>query len=61
MNLGHENVGTTFGSYGYGSMSNESAVQIVQKLKDIQNGSSDSFELNDQERAVLEKVLKRIS
>ena len=61
MNLGHENVGTTFGSYGYGSMSNESAVQIVQKLKDIQNGLRDRFELNDQERAVLEKVLKRIS
>jgi L-asparaginase II len=42
-------------------MSNESAVKIVQKLKDIQNGSSDSFTLTDQERAVLEKVLKRIS
>lgn len=61
MNLGHENVGTTFGSYGYGSMSNESAVKIVQKLKDVQEGSSDSFMLTDQERAVLEKVLKRIS
>ena len=61
MNLGHENVGTTFGSYGYGSMSNESAVKIVQKLKDIQEGSSDTLALTDQERAVLEKVLKRIA
>ena len=61
MNLGHENVGTTFGLYGYGSMSNESAVKIVQKLKDVQEGTSDSFMLSDQERAVLEKVLKRLS
>lgn len=61
MNLGHENVGTTFGSYGYGSMSNESAVKIVQKLKDVQEGASDSLMLSDQERAVLEKVLKRLS
>lgn len=60
MNLGHENVGTTFGSYGYGSMNGETAVQIVQKLKDLQE-SGDGFSLSDQERAVLEKVLKRIS
>ena len=60
MNLGHENVGTTFGSYGYGSMSNESAVKIVQKLKDIQEGSSDTLTLTDPERAVLEKILKRL-
>ena len=60
MNLGHENVGTTFGSYGYGSMNKETAVQIVQKLKDIQDGGG-GFNLSDQERAVLEKVLKRIS
>lgn len=32
LNLGHANVGTTFGSYGYGSMSEEDAVKIVQKL-----------------------------
>ncbi len=61
MNLGHENVGTTFGSYGYGSMNSESAVKIVQKLRDIQDGASDTPMLSDQERAVLEKVLKRIS
>lgn len=61
MNLGHENVGTTFGSYGYGSMSNESAVKIVQKLKDVQEGTSDNLMLSDQERAVLIKVLKRLS
>jgi integrase/recombinase XerD len=61
MNLGHENVGTTFGSYGYGSMNSESAVKIVQKLKDIREGTSDALMLSDEEKAVLEKVLKRIS
>jgi integrase/recombinase XerD len=61
MNLGHENVGTIFGSYGYGSMNSESAVKIVQKLKDIQEGTSDTLMISEQERAILEKMLKRIS
>lgn len=60
MNLGHENVGTTFGSYGYGSMSNESAVKIVQKLKDVQDGTSNSFMISEEEKAILEKMMKRI-
>ncbi|MEO5646497.1 MAG: site-specific integrase [Candidatus Paceibacterota bacterium] len=61
MNLGHENVGTTFGSYGYGSMNSESAVKIVQKLKDVQEGASNSLMLSEQEKAILEKLMKRIS
>lgn len=60
MNLGHENVGTTFGSYGYGSMSNESAVKIVQKLKDVADGTSNGFMISEEEKAVLEKIVKRI-
>lgn len=60
LNLGHENVTTTFGSYGYGAMSNADAVKIVQKLKDIQDGSSSTLMLTDQERAVFEKIAKRI-
>ncbi len=59
MNLGHENVGTTFGSYGYGSMNSESAVKIVQKLKDIREGTSDTLMISDVEKAVLEKLLRR--
>lgn len=59
MNLGHENVGTTFGSYGYGSMNSETAVKIVQKLKDIREGTSDALIFSDQEKAVLEKIMKR--
>jgi hypothetical protein len=61
MNLGHANVGTTFGSYGYGSMNSETAVKIVQKLKDLQEGGSNTLNLSEQEKAILEKVLKRIS
>ena len=60
MNLGHENVGTTFGSYGYGSMNSETAVKIVQKLKDLQEGAGDTLNLSEQERALFEKFLKRI-
>lgn len=61
MNLGHANVGTAFGSYGYGSMDSETAVKIVQKLKDLQEGTSDTLNLSEQERALFEKFLKRIS
>lgn len=60
MNLGHENVGTTFGSYGYGSMSNESALQIVKKLRDIGDRSSNTLNFSDEEKALLEKVLRHI-
>ncbi len=60
MNLGHENVGTTFGSYGYGSMNSETAVKIVQKLKDLQEGAGNNLALSDAERVLMEKVLKRI-
>lgn len=58
MNLGHENVGTTFGSYGYGSMSGEDAVKIVQKIVSGQDGEAGA-KLSDQERAILEKLLGR--
>ncbi|MHB8913440.1 MAG: tyrosine-type recombinase/integrase [Minisyncoccota bacterium] len=59
LNLGHENVSTTFGSYGYGSMSEVDAVRIVQKLKDYQNGGDGSYPLTETERTVLERLLGR--
>ena len=59
LNLGHENVGTTFGSYGYGSMSEEDAVGIVQRLKDHQPNDDIGYPLSDAERAVLERLLAR--
>ncbi len=37
LNLGHANVGTTFGSYGYGSMSPKKAVEVVRNVN-LQKG-----------------------
>lgn len=60
LNLGHANAGTTFGSYGHGSMTEEDAVKIVQKLKNPQSNGNDTV-ISDEERAVLERLIKRIS
>ncbi len=59
LNLGHANVGTTFGSYGYGSMSSENAVEIVQKLKDFQNSEKGGPELTEEEKAILTRLIGR--
>ncbi len=59
LNLGHENVGTTFGAYGYGSMNSEDAVRIVQKLKDFQAENQDRLVLSEAEKAALEGLMKR--
>jgi len=59
LNLGHANVGTTFGSYGYGSMTEEDAVKIVQKLKTAEQDGS-NIKISEEERAVLERFLKRV-
>lgn len=58
MNLGHENVGTTFGSYGYGNMTPIDAVKIVQKLKMAEpDGETDV--LTPEEKAIIEKLLRK--
>lgn len=59
LNLGHANVGTTFGSYGYGSMTEEDAVKIVQKLK-ASHDDGGTLKISEEERAVLEKFMKRV-
>jgi integrase/recombinase XerD len=56
LTLGHENIGTTFGSYGYGSMGVERAVDIVRELRDFQN-SEGTVELPDEVRAYLRRLL----
>ena len=58
MNLGHENVGTTFGSYGYGNMTPIDAVKIVQKLK-VAKPDGQIDVLTSEERVILEKLIKR--
>jgi integrase/recombinase XerD len=60
LNLGHENVSTTFGSYGYGSMSDEDAVKLVQKLKDVQNDGGEGLMLSDEDKATLQRIMRRI-
>ncbi len=59
MNLGHENVGTTFGSYGYGNMTPIDAVKIVQKLT-MTPTDGQSVVITAEEKAALEKLLKRL-
>ena len=59
MNLGHENVGTTFGSYGYGGMSPLDAVKIVQKITS-NHDDGQSITISAEEKAALEKLLKRL-
>jgi integrase/recombinase XerD len=60
LNLGHANVGTTFGSYGYGSMNEEDAVKIVQRLKDSQGNETGGLILNAEEKAVLERLMSKL-
>jgi integrase len=59
LNLGHENVATTFGAYGYGSMSNQDAVKIVQKLGEVSSDGKDHSILTPQEKTALEKLIGR--
>ena len=56
LTLGHENIGTTFGSYGYGSMGVDRAVDIVRELRDFQN-SSGTVEMPEEVRAFLKRLI----
>jgi integrase len=58
LNLGHANTGTTFGSYGYGNMTDEDAVEIVKKLKNNFISENEVL-ISENEKAVLEKMLSR--
>lgn len=56
LTLGHENIGTTFGAYGYGSMGVERAVDIVRELRDFQN-SEGTLEIPDDVKAYLRRLI----
>ena len=56
LTLGHENIGTTFGAYGYGSMGIERAADIVSGLRDFQN-SEGTVEIPDEVRAFLKRLI----
>jgi len=55
-NLGHENVGTTFGSYGYGKMNDEESTNVVKKLKAFQESDSKRLTLTEEDKAAFERV-----
>lgn len=60
LNLGHSNTATTFGAYGYGNMSQEDAMSIVQRIEVLEGNGTTTFSVTEEEKALLEKVLKRL-
>lgn len=60
LNLGHSNTATTFGAYGYGNMSQEDAVAIVQKIEMMETNGATSLALSEEEKSLLERVLKKL-
>lgn len=58
LNLGHDNVGTTFGSYGYGGMSSMDAVNIVKKITTA--NEEENINISPEEKTALLKLLKRL-
>ncbi len=60
LNLGHSNVGTTFGSYGYGGMNGEEAVEIVKKLNNHKDDNKSNFQFSEEEIKVLKGIMKKI-
>ncbi len=58
LNLGHDNVGTTFGSYGYGGMSPIDATNIVKKITTFQG--SEAIQLSPEDKEALMRLLKKL-
>ena len=59
--LGHANVATTFGSYCSRNMSNEEAVEIVQKLRYSQEKeASEGHLFTSEDKAALERVMNKM-
>jgi integrase len=50
LNLGHSNTTTTFGAYGYGNMSQDDAVVIVQKIEMMQSVGATTLALSEEEK-----------
>lgn len=58
--LGHENVGTTFGAYGYGKMNDDEAADVVAKIRVLPESGADTLGLSPEEQAILVKVLGKL-
>jgi integrase len=59
LNLGHTDIGTTFGSYGYGNMSPQDAIKIVHRITTAQADSRDLV-ITEEEWRILQKVIGKI-
>ncbi len=55
MNFGHEDVGTTFGTYGYGNMTQAKAVEIIKKTKERPGGS---IQVTAEQKSALKNLLE---
>ncbi len=60
-NLGHENTGTTFGSYGYGHIQEERQIDIVKNIKVGDKEVEGKFSLSQSDIKALAKALKEDS
>lgn len=58
LNLGHDNTGTTFGSYGYGGMTALDAVGIVKRIRTAEDDELISVSPEDKE--VLLRLIKKL-
>lgn len=57
-NLGHENTGTTFGSYGYGHIEEERQIDIVKNIKVGDREIEGKFQLTQSDIKALAKAIK---
>ncbi len=57
-NLGHENTGTTFGSYGYGHIEEERQIDIVKNIKIGEKEVEGKFSLTQSDIKALAKAIK---
>jgi len=57
-NLGHEDVGTTFGSYGYHKIEEDRQIDVVRNINLNQAGSETQYVLNEKQLEELAKKLR---
>lgn len=59
-NLGHENTGTTFGSYGYGHIEEERQIDIVKKIKFGDKEIDGKFSFSESEMKMAMAIAKAL-
>ena len=59
-NLGHENTGTTFGSYGYGHIEEDRQIDIVKKIKFGNKEVEGKFSFSEEEMKMAMAIAKAL-